>query len=184
MRDVRRRASWQDRRNVIWECFAHGLDELGREFLEEEVRRFETDPDYADPRRRADVLHWLGRNEEAMSIYKEVSEAHPDNPWQGLYQMGIVAASMGDTALALEIDQRIAEWPREAGYGSSFFLVRAQIHAALGDQEGAFRLLESAYFEYGLGFQEYHHAIFDLLPLQGYPPYDELMRGVDNPGLP
>jgi tetratricopeptide (TPR) repeat protein len=169
---------------VIRECFAHGLDELGRELLEEEVQRFESDPYYADPRRKADVLHMLGRNEEAMAIYQEVAEAYPDNPWQGHYQMGIEAASMGDTALALEIDRRIAEWPREAGNPASFPLVRAQIHARLGHREEAFRLLESAYFDHGLAFQEYHHAVFDLLPLQGYPPFDELMRGVDGPGLP
>jgi len=182
--EVRRRGPPLDRTHVIWECFAHGLDELGRELLEEEVRRFDTDPYYDDPRRVAEVLHMLGRNEEAMTIYREVAEAHPNNPWQGLFQMGIVAASLGDTALALEIDRRIAEWPRGAGNPGSFPLARAQIHGALGDQEGAFGLLESAHFDHGLPFQEYHHAIFDLLPLQGYPPFDELMKGVDNPSSP
>ena len=176
--EVGRRGPALDRIHVIWECFAHGLNELGRELLEEEVRRFDTDDYYADPRRKADVLHMLGRYDEAVAIYREVAEAHPDSPWQGLYQMGIVAAAMGDTVLAMEIDQRIALWPREAGNPASFPLVRAQIHARLGHREEAVRFLESAYFEHGLGFQEYHHAIFDLLPLRGYPPFDELMKGV------
>ena len=175
---VRRRMTTGELLRIAQECFAHGVDGFGREILEEELRDFEADPYYEDPRRRAEVLHMLGRNPEALAIYRDVSETHPDNPWQGLYQMGIVAASLGDTALALEIDRRIAEWPREAGNPASFPLVRAQIHANLGNLEEAFRLLDESYFRYGRLFRIENHAIFDLLPLQGYPPYDELMRGV------
>jgi tetratricopeptide (TPR) repeat protein len=167
---------------LLWiaqECFAHGLDELGREILEGEVRRFGTDPFYVgSPVKRGDVLHFLGRNEEAFALYKELAEAHPNSPWQGLYQMGMIAPLLGDTALALEIDRRIAEWPREAGNPASFPLVRAQIQANLGNLEEAFRLLDESYFRYGRLFRIENHAIFDLLPLQGYPPYDELMKGV------
>jgi tetratricopeptide (TPR) repeat protein len=176
--EERREGNTDRVRLIAWELFAHDLPELAREVVADELDRFDTDPYYNDPRRVAEVLHMLGRDEEAMAIYREVAEAHPNNPWQGHYQMGIVAASLGDTALALEIDRSIADWPREAEYSWSFPLVRAQIHARLGHREEAFRLLEKAFFQEGRGVARADHTIFDLLPLKGYPPFDELMRGV------
>ena len=176
--EERREGNTDRIRLIARELFAHDLPELAREVLADELNRFDTDPYYDDPRRVADVLHMLGRDEEAMAIYREVAEAHPNNPWQGHYQMGVVAASLGDTALALAIDRRIADWPREAGNSWSFPLVRAQIHARLGHREEAVRLLERAFFQDGRGVARADHTMFDLLPLKGYRRFDELMRGV------
>ena len=165
---------------IIREMFAHGMEETAQELLEEEVRRFDTDPFYVDnPLQRGVVLHFLGRNEEALSLMEEAAEAHPleTNPstiWI-LGWAGVVAPLAGDTARALEIDGLLAE---RAGGGSSaaYPLVRAQIHANLGDWEGAVRFLDDTFTWEGRASFINDHTFFDLLQLRGYPPYDELMR--------
>ena len=127
---------------------------------------------------RAEIIHVLRRLGGAFALFAAVANAHPGNPFQGPYMMGAVAASMGDTALALEIDgrMRMEAWPPGPWGPHHFALYRAWIHARLGNLEEAFELLESVYFEHGRYFYDHDHTFFDLLPLQGYPPYDELMR--------
>jgi tetratricopeptide (TPR) repeat protein len=180
---VRRERGPAEIKETARELLAHGLADVAREVLEEEVRRFETDPFYADsPSDRSEVLYWLGREEEAYALAQEGAASNPESPWD-LAWVGILAPFVGDTALAWEIDQRIAEWPREdvpVHRRFNFPWVRAQIHASLGDREGAVRLLEEVYQPRGEKiFSINDHITVELFPLRGYEPFEDLIRPND-----
>ena len=117
-------------------------------------------------------------SDEAYALAVERSEADPENPW-ALAWVGILAPFVGDTAQALEIDGRLAEWPREGVRRVfNFPWVRAQIHASLGDREGAVKLLEEVFYSGGESkiFSINDHITFELFPLRGYEPFEGLMR--------
>ena len=175
--EVRSEEGGNSVRLIARELFAHGLAETAMEVLEEEAQRFELDPYYFDsPSRQATILHYLQREDEAHALFEEASEADPENPWLFAW-VGITAPLVGDTAQAWEVDQRLADWPREGiPRPYNFPFVRAQIQTNLGNRAEAVRLLEDAYFQGGRLFFFADHTMFDLLPLQGFPPYDDLMR--------
>ncbi len=52
---------------------------------------------------------------------------------------------------------------------------RARIAALLGERERAVSLLRDG-FAQGRSYGAYLHAEYDLEPLRGYPPFEELLR--------
>ena len=63
-----------------------------------------------------------------------------------------------------------------AAANPAYSFIRAQIRANMGDEAGAVRYLERAFFEEGRLWFGNEHNNFDLLRLRGYPPFDQLMR--------
>jgi hypothetical protein len=160
--------------DVAQELFAHGFADEARVLLEREVDLFETDPFYVEsPNSRALVLMGLGRNEEANLLAEQVvSEGlrGPGYQYGALAVRGITAARSGDTLEAKAVEEEV----EGLSYSSRGF-VRAQIRAALGDEEGAVRLLERALYQDGHPYTITLHRNPDLLTLRGYPPFEELM---------
>jgi tetratricopeptide (TPR) repeat protein len=178
MAELRRQDRWTDVYIGQREMFAHGQEEAARELLEEEVQKFETDPWYTEHRsasvRKGIVLHMLGRNVEALPLFEEYLAQNPTD-LNGLGWVGITAPLAGDTARGREIEERLTEMAATAAQ-PAYSLIRAQIRANMGDNGGAVRYLERAFFEEGRVWNGNEHNFFDLLRLRGYPSFDELMR--------
>jgi tetratricopeptide (TPR) repeat protein len=110
---------------------------------------------------------------EARQILDELVE---DNPYNVQYrgERGFIAATRGDSALAMEDTEWLADLDRRYLYGQNTYW-RAAIAGVLGDLDGAVDLLWQAHAEgmaYSLSFE------FDITldPLRDHPEFQELMR--------
>jgi len=170
----------------IWtaadELRAHGYPEEARAVLEEELGRFDIHPIYANvdslrpaqkPHYRANVLHRLGREEEAHALWEEVLPFVPaGHEVVGL--VGVTAAHIGDTAQARAMDERLAS-SYDPGSPSRAVEYRAWIAVALREYDRAVQLLRQLPPLNGYRML-YLHRDLELEPLREYPAFQDLMR--------
>jgi len=161
------------------ELIAHGHPAFGESLERRSLKWFES----RSPAQRnqfvtfrwALALHALHQEQKAREVLKPLLEKFPD---QTLYTglEGRLAASMGDTATAREMDARLAAMP-PAGLLGANTQERAFIAADLGHKEEAVRLLQEA-FAQGLGFSIRWrlHWFNDLAGLRGYAPFEQLLQ--------
>jgi len=88
--------------------------------------------------------------------------------------LGEVAAALGDTTVARDIEQQFAglDGPYQRGHWT---LHRAQILAMLAERELAVSMLRQAFAE-GEQYNIWVHREPALESLRGYPPFEELVR--------
>jgi hypothetical protein len=156
------------------ELIAHGHAGAAETILEKEVLR-EADivPGGVPVRDRAHLLHRLGRHSEALALWRQVAKEHPDS-LEAIGSLGITAARVGNTAVALEMDGRLETWPDTLKRGRHTFW-RAKIATALGDKERAVELLHRVPTLKWAVYLEAHRD-FDLRPLRGYPPFEAFAK--------
>jgi len=161
------------------ELIAHGHPALGESLERRSLEWFESrSPAQRDQfvtLRWALALHALHQEEKAREVLKPLFKKFPDlTLYAGLE--GRIAASMGDTATAQEIDARLAAMS-PAGLLGANTQERAFIAADLGHKEEAVRLLQEA-FAQGLGFSIRWrlHWFNDLAGLRGYAPFEQLLQ--------
>jgi hypothetical protein len=89
---------------------------------------------------------------------------------------GTIAARLGERDRAHQIDEQLANLqfypPRQEG---DALLRRSYIAAALGDRDAAVTLLRGA-FAKGVVYSSALHRQPDLRLLQGYAPFEQLLR--------
>ncbi len=165
-------------RQLAVELKAHGDDPGARELYQRALSWYEELPaeDAALRVFRGQHAHTL-RFAERWAEAREALEALVEedrNDIESLGFLGEVAAALGDTALALRIEQEFAalDEPYMRGHDK---LHRAQIQAMLGDRDQAVSLLRQAFAE-GLGYGIWVHREPSFQSLRGYPPFDELVR--------
>src|SRR5262249_42995994 len=59
----------------------------------------------ADRHQRALVAHRSGKLEQARTLYREILQAHPEDP-DALHQLGVIAVQSGEPAAGMELIQR------------------------------------------------------------------------------
>jgi tetratricopeptide (TPR) repeat protein len=124
----------------------------------------EIDPRY--PRAHNVLANWyaqMGRYDEAIAEAKKASELSGSSvdPSQGSYQLVYIYAKAGQ---ASEARQMLDKLERGANRRNDQLYFQALAHAALGDRERAFALIEELYRTRSL----------DLLGLKGDPAWDDL----------
>lgn len=166
------------------ELLAHGHARTAREVVQAGLAYFGAPPPSADERSwlaaRARLLEMAGRWDAARSIWERLAARYPEHQ-EYRARLGVLAARRGDRAEADSIDAWLG------GFGSSFgagpfdvnggpLIWRARIAAQLGERDRATALIRRA-LDGGMrhGYLLLH-AVKDLDPLRGYPPFDALLR--------
>jgi serine/threonine protein kinase len=131
----------------------------------------------SDSRRSASVVR-----DEAKAAFSTLAREHLDNI-DCLGRLGSLAARGGGRAEAFRFAEKLRTLDRPYLWGNHTYR-SARILALLGDKEGATARLREAVAQgsggsdkpdqYGYGFI-YRHAM-ELEPLQGYPPFEELIK--------
>jgi DNA-binding winged helix-turn-helix (wHTH) protein/TolB-like protein/Flp pilus assembly protein TadD len=127
-------------------------------------KAIEIDPGY--PRAHNVLANWyaqMGRYGEAIAEAKKAAElsGSPSGPSQGSYQLVYIYAKAGQVS---EARQMLDKLERGADRRNDQLYFQALAHAALGDRERAFALIEELYRTRSL----------DLLGLKGDPAWDDL----------
>jgi tetratricopeptide (TPR) repeat protein len=174
------RADYRLSRQVAGELMAHGFHAEARSVMEEELRRLE-DTNPSNRLMQAIILHWLGRDQDAHDIFEYLQPRYPQHYVCDTH-LGITAVLTGDTAQALEVDQRLTAVPDSVLGGYSRGLVtfyRATLYAAMGDAERVVELLEQA-IEEGqhavIGERSMVHWDVDIMRLRGDPVFEDFIR--------
>ena len=140
-------------------------------------------PDSALPRvkvTRAMLLASLGRWDEALPYVSALLSQSSNDPYLHAHLLsleGIIAAHDGNRPRAQEIEAEIEKDAGRHDLGVSK-LMRARIAAHLGDRDRAVSLLTQAEAE-GVGLTSPNSPFrYDplLLPLTGYPPFEEVVK--------
>ena len=93
----------------------------------------------------------------------------------GSYSLrGVMAARVGDRKTAASCDAQLAAIDRPNVKGAALAW-RAYIAAQLGEKDRAVEFLRDA-FAKGAPFDRYLHRYVYVEPLQGYPPFEELLK--------
>jgi tetratricopeptide (TPR) repeat protein len=156
------------------ELRAHGHREASLRLANQAVAWYVARPEAADSElQKALALRQAERWAEAKAIADARLAEKPDDPdWLEL--VGFLAAQLGDSAQARKIEQQLTALKRPYQHGDIAF-DRASIAAQLGEKDRAVALLREA-FAQGLMFGVSLHTELDLQRLQGYPPFEELMK--------
>ena len=160
------------------ELQAHGYPDAAREVL----GRFPPWFDSLDPQQKTgpDVRTLLGRSyylagrlDEARQVFLELRSENPAHPVPVRY-LGAIAARTGDLEAARAYSRELDELSGLHLLGQHT-LGRAAIAARLGERDQAVTLLRRAVSE-GVRFGAPLHSDPDLVVLEDYPPFQELMR--------
>jgi hypothetical protein len=118
-------------------------------------------------------LYAAGHWQDARRIFEELAAEEDGANYRGF--LGLLAARQGDSAKAQQISQALAATETPYVFGQVTY-VRACIASLLGQRAQAVALLRQA-FAQGLQYGMFSlHAEPDLVPLRGYPPFEELLR--------
>ncbi|HEY0673741.1 MAG TPA: hypothetical protein VGD27_15795 [Longimicrobiales bacterium] len=122
----------------------------------------------------AELLAELGRREESTAVYREwaARPSQAGSEWTRTV-LGRIAAESGDTAAAEETIRWLATVAQ--GKPGRAYVAQADIAAALGQRERAVNFLRLGFAD-GVPINDNTHALPNLAPLKGYPPFEELMR--------
>ena len=122
---------------------------------------------------RARLLYLHGRYDEAESLFQDLTVQSPDSVGYLGYR-GSIAARRGDRDMAIQISDSLESLDRPFRFGGIPYW-QARIAAVLGNRELAIIKLRQALDE---GFQvlESLHRDGDLVLLQGYEPFEEILR--------
>jgi tetratricopeptide (TPR) repeat protein len=121
---------------------------------------------------RAEIFWVLQRWPEARAAAEQYARDDPGS-FHAPGLLGLMAARAGDLKVAAECDAKLAAIEQPAkGYALGW---RAVLAAQRGEKERAVELLRDA-FAAGMPFDPYVHARVYLEPLQGYPPFEELLK--------
>jgi DNA-binding winged helix-turn-helix (wHTH) protein/TolB-like protein len=124
-----------------------------------------------------DALYLAERWEESTRGFGVLSAQHPSNIFY-LGRLGALAARRGDRARALQIAEKLQR--DETPYLHGLHTVSsAQIFALLGDKERALALLREAVAQGWVSCAYSYSHSMDLESLQGYPPFEELIKPKD-----
>jgi tetratricopeptide (TPR) repeat protein len=167
---------------VADELLAHGFPDQARRVVASGLRFCETAPAALQrvPMHRFDLaqlLYRAGRYAEAKAELEQLLATGggigtSESSLRG--ELGLVAAASGDSAGAAAADQWLRENqdPYLDGSQTEF---RARMAVLQGRKEDALRLIRQAIGE-GYGFGLGRHQTREYHSLQGYAPYEELMR--------
>jgi TolB-like protein/tetratricopeptide (TPR) repeat protein len=160
------------------ELRAHGHPEASAKMAERAVAWYRSRP--AAEAEKPDMQYSLmcvlllaGRATEA-KVIADAQLAKDPNDIGARQRVGTLAARLGDTVAARRIEAELPAVTQPYAYDALAYL-RARIAAQLGEKNRAVALLRDA-FAHGLGFTIDMHRDFDLEPLWGYPPFEELMK--------
>ena len=158
----------------------HGYAEASRRAIERAINWYTSRPDseqQIESRRVAlAAAYYVGeRFADARRIYAKLLKKDPQNINDQGY-LGTIAARMGDTAEARQIDRILKSINRPYVFGNHTYW-RARIASLLGEKEQAVALLRSALSQ-GVSYGRLH-ADVDLEPLREYPPFQELVKPQD-----
>jgi tetratricopeptide (TPR) repeat protein len=121
---------------------------------------------------RGDLLYLAGRWAEAYAVLSAIDE-DDDEHGTLLVSRGRAAARIGKE---VEAREAVAELLTDDALDKGHDAFRAAtILAALGDEAGATNLLRRAVAE-GFGFYPWLHTVWEFENLEGYEPYEELVR--------
>ena len=121
----------------------------------------------------ADALYHAEQWEGARSIFRELSQKHPEDI-DHLGFLGTLAARLGEEEEALRISERLGAVNRPFLFGGHSYW-RACIASILGEREQAVSLLREA-FAQGAPYGVSVLSDMDLEPLRNYAPFKELMK--------
>jgi len=125
------------------------------------------------PANRAEILWMAGRWKEARDVAEQFARDNPRSMIpEGL--RGVMAARAGDRKTAAACDAFLSAIDRPTAKGPAL-VWRAYIAAQLGEKDRAVEFLRDA-FAKGAAFDRYLHRYVYLEPLQGYPPFEELLK--------
>jgi tetratricopeptide (TPR) repeat protein len=191
-------------RNPAFEGFGQTADELrahvgivaARPFYDrliaEERRSLKEDP-ASEQERRESIVWYLaasGQVDAARAALDSLLAVGRVPSRQLVILDGTISAMQGDRdgahrALA-QLEHRDAE-PKSVGpkigQDFEFEVVRAEIHALLGEKAEAVELLQETTHA-GNAYRHVLHIVLGLDLLKGYPPFDALVRPVDTPESP
>jgi tetratricopeptide (TPR) repeat protein len=156
----------------------HGHQAVVGEALDAAITWYRSRPQDTEQSRAelAEVLYEGRRWGDALRIYQELAEEHPESPTY-LGALGRLAARRGDREAALRISEklRLSRYPPATTVRA--ILERAKIAALLGDRDEAVTLAQAvAYQTEGVPLGYGWRADIDLESLHDYPPFQELMR--------
>ncbi|MBT8395483.1 MAG: tetratricopeptide repeat protein [Gemmatimonadetes bacterium] len=153
-----------------------GIDEGARVVAEASLETFSridgVRPDYV-----AATYVAVGRFEEARDLLSDLSGLRPGFRMEAYTLLAFMAAREGRAEEALRYGEMAAtvHEPQGLGRGPYGVMAKAQAAAHLGDNAGAVRFLREAY-QLGLPHGSYIFTRWDLRPLQGYQPFEDMMR--------
>ena len=160
------------------EMVAHELPEAADTVRDWAIDWFESlDPELLEEPNyrygRARLLYLDGRLGEAQDLFEALIEESPDSVGYHGYQ-GSIAARRGDRERALQISESLTNVQRPFTFGGIPYW-QARIAAVLGERDLAIEKLQQALDE---GFQvtESLHRDGDLVLLQGFEPFEEILR--------
>jgi len=150
---------------------ATGVVERALAWLDGEPQEFSATPGARELRGR---LLYLGQRwAEAGDGFESLVETEPPTSTI-LGFRGAIAARLGDSIVARDFSRRLEGLEEPYRHGNST-LWRARIEAVLGNREEAMSLLRRAFGE-GIPFGIWVHRDMDLVPLHGYPAFEEFIR--------
>lgn len=127
-----------------------------------------------DPKRLAEAYFITENYEEAIDAY-EIYKRESGETWVYLMDVGCIYAKMGNEHMAHTFIQKLQEREERYSRGTMKY-AQAAIYASMNQLEEAMRLLRQAFAEgYGFGSWSYNYSYL-LVPLHGYPPYEEFIR--------
>lgn len=123
---------------------------------------------------KADANYFAKNYQTAIDLYKAASLSEPV-AWLPRARMGCAYARLGMNETANRIITELGETITLGTQGHHEYGM-AMIYAALGKKDHTVDLLKDG-FEAGRGFNMYSYDLDpELLPLHGYPPYEEFVR--------
>jgi len=163
---------------------AHGYRKESRELSERAiatVRALAPDQQAEFQGTLAEHSYRTGQWDEAERILVALSRDPAKKKMKPYYvaQLGVIAATRGDHARAVEISDKLKALRDPDELGVTAFL-RSRIAAASGDQEEAVTLLKQAFSEGWTGWPLFYQLRLAEDPafesLSGYPPFEEMLK--------
>ena len=112
--------------------------------------------------------------DKALPFYRALQSKFPSNSFFQV-RLAVCYANLGQEHQTLEIIKQIKDLETPWSYGQFNYAI-AQIYAMLGEKEKSVQYLKLANRE-GMPFlPRYFDGAFELIPLHGYPPYEEFIR--------
>ncbi len=159
------------------ELKVHGHQEAYEAAMERALSWFATRPASSlggnAPYHRAMAFYYAERWSDADTLFAALCADAPDNLDYRGYR-AVALAHVGRREESLETERWLAQLDRPFLLGDNIRW-RAAIAAALGDRDGAVRLLQQAIAE-GVTYGMWYHRDPEWEPLRDYPPFQELIR--------